>query len=71
MSNSKHFQSKARELARSGKFYGWLPLEFELQFQDGFDVAREWLHRPETREELDQLCQEARHRANSFRHKAA
>ena len=46
MSNSKHFQSKARELARSGKFYGWPPIAFVLQFEDGFEEAREWLHRP-------------------------
>ena len=68
MSNSKQFHSKARELARSGKFYGWPPLGFVLQFEDGFEEAREWLHRPETREELDRLCQQAR---NRIRHKAA
>jgi hypothetical protein len=71
MSNSKHFQSKARELARSGTFYGWPPLGFELQFEDGFEEAREWLHSPETRDELDRLCQEARHRTRNVRHKAA
>jgi hypothetical protein len=71
MSNSKHFQSKARELARSGKFYGWPPIAFVLQFEDGFEEAREWLHRPETREKLDRLCQQARHRISSSRHEAA
>jgi hypothetical protein len=53
--------SKARELARSGKFYGGPPLKFELRFEDGFSEAREWLHRPATRE-LDRICQEARKR---------
>ena len=71
MSNSKHFQFKARELARSGKFYGWPPIAFVLQFEDGFEEAREWLHRPETREKLDQLCQQARHGISSSRHEAA
>jgi hypothetical protein len=37
----KRMQAKARELARSGKFYGWPPLEFELLFEDGFSEARE------------------------------
>ena len=64
MSNPKNFQSKARELARSGKFYGWRPLAFDLQFQDGFEEGREWLLRPETQDELDRLCLEARHRRN-------
>jgi hypothetical protein len=32
----KRMQAKARELAQSGKFYGWPPLEFELRFEDGF-----------------------------------
>ena len=64
MSNLRRFQTKARELAGSGKFHGWRPLAFEMQFQDGFELAREWLLRPETREQLEQLCQEARHRAS-------
>ena len=62
MSKLKCIQAKARELARSGKFYGWPPLEFELRFEDGFSEAREWLHRPATRDELDRICQEARKR---------
>jgi hypothetical protein len=62
MSKLKRLQSRARELARSGKFYGWPPLVFELRFEDGFSEAREWLHRPATRDELDRICQEARKR---------
>jgi len=34
MSKLKRLQSRARELARSGKFYGWPPLVFELRFED-------------------------------------
>ncbi len=56
----QHLQSLASKFAQSGKFIGWRQIEFELKFEKGFELAREWLHRPETREELNQLCQEAR-----------
>jgi hypothetical protein len=58
----KHVEARAHELARSGKFYGWPPLEFELRFEEGFSEAREWLHEAATRDELDRLCREARTR---------
>ena len=51
------FKAKARDLARSGYFYGLPPLEFELSFEEGFDEAREWLDQPSTKEELERLCQ--------------
>jgi hypothetical protein len=60
------FKAKARELARSGYFYGLPPLEFELSFEEGFNEAREWLDQPSTREELEGLCAESR-----AKHKAA
>jgi hypothetical protein len=60
------FKAKARDLARSGYFYGLPPLEFELSFEEGFDEAREWLDQPSTREELERLCVESR-----AKHKAA
>ena len=41
MSKLKTIQAKARELARSGKFYGWLPIKFELRFEDGYAEAHE------------------------------
>ena len=62
MSELKTIQAKARELARSGEFYGWLPIKFELRFEDGYADAREWLNRAATREELDRICQKARRR---------
>ena len=62
MSKLEEFQASARELARSGCFYGWPPLEFELRFKDGYSEARKWLHLPSTRDELDQMCQAARER---------
>lgn len=60
MSKLKRIQARARELGRSGKFYGWSPIAFELGFEDGFAEAREWLYTATTRDELDRICQEAR-----------
>ena len=57
MTNLERIQAKARELARSGKFYGWRPIAFELRFQEGYKEAREWLHDAATEDELDRLCQ--------------
>ena len=66
MSKLNLFKAKARDLSRSGYFYGLPPLEFELSFEEGFDEAREWLDQPSTKEELERLCQESR-----AKHKAA
>ena len=60
------FKAKARDLARSGYFYGLPPLEFELSFEEGFNEARKWLDQPSTREELERLCAKSR-----AKHKAA
>ena len=54
------FKAKARDLARSGHFYGLPPLEFELSFEEGFHEARQWLGLASTKEELEQLCQQSR-----------
>jgi hypothetical protein len=62
MSKLKRIQAKASELARSGEFYGWRPIEFELFFEDGISEAREWLYATATQEELDRICQKARMR---------
>ena len=62
MSKLEEFRAKARELAKSSNFYGWPPLEFELRFEEGYSDAREWLHLPSTRDELDRICQAARKR---------
>ena len=67
----QHLQRLAFELAQSGKFIGWRQIAFELQFEKGFEIAREWLHTPQTRKELDELCQEARHSTSGAKHKAA
>jgi hypothetical protein len=60
MTNLKRIQAKARELARSGKFHGWRPIAFELQFEKGYEEAREWLHSAAIQDEIDRLCQIAR-----------
>jgi hypothetical protein len=59
---AQRIQARARELARSGRFFGWRPLEFELSFEKGFSEARDWLNRAATQEELDRLCRIARAR---------
>ena len=60
MTNLRRIQARARELARSGKFYGWRPIAFELRFEKGYEEAREWLHDAAVWDELDRLCQAAR-----------
>jgi hypothetical protein len=60
--NQEQFKDKARELASSGTFHGWAPIEFVLRFEPGYTEAQEWLYSPETRDELDELCREARER---------
>ncbi len=57
---AQRIQARARELARSGNFFGWRPLEFELSFEKGFSEARDWLNSATTQEELDRLCRKAR-----------
>ena len=60
MTNLRRIQARARELARSGKFYGWRPIVFELRFEKGYEEAREWLYDAAVREELDCVSQAAR-----------
>jgi hypothetical protein len=60
MTNLRRIQARARELARSGKFHGWRPVAFELQFEKGYEEGREWLHSAAVRDELDRLCHNAR-----------
>ena len=60
MATGDLFKAKARDLARSGHFYGLPSLEFELSFEEGFHEAREWLALASTKEELEGLCQESR-----------
>jgi hypothetical protein len=52
----EHLKSRAYQLARSGTFFGWRPLEFELRFERGFSEARDWLRKPTTRESLTECA---------------
>ena len=60
MTNLKRIRARARELAQSGKFYGWRPIAFELRFEEGYEEARDWLHSAAIQDELDRLCRIAR-----------
>jgi hypothetical protein len=54
----------ARDYANSGKFTGWLAIEWELR-SNGYTQARKLLDDERTREELDDLCKRAISRANN------
>jgi hypothetical protein len=65
-------QQRARELASSGKFAGWRAITFELQFEPALkdifwfhseagEEAFQWVHSLAAKEEIDRLCDEARH----------
>jgi hypothetical protein len=58
----RRFQARARELARSGKFNGSRQISFELQFEEGFTEAFQWVYDASTQAELDSICREARAR---------
>jgi hypothetical protein len=61
--NSKEFvRRRAKELAESGRFSGWLGIEFELRYVEGLQKARVWLDSEPIRDELDILCQQAKFR---------
>ena len=51
---------RAYELARSGKFSGWIVVEWELRFNEGFPEALQFLDDPFIRTEIDELCDKAR-----------
>ncbi len=49
----------AYQMARSGKYSGWLSIEHELRSR-GYSRARHLLDRESIRERLDKMCTEAR-----------
>ena len=55
-----HVLSRAAELAKSGKFSGWVAIEAQLRFVEGYPEARRWLEDEYLRLELDRLCIAAR-----------
>lgn len=56
----EYVRPRAMELARSGYFRGWLPIEHHLRFEELCPEARHVLDDERIREELDNLCIEAR-----------
>jgi hypothetical protein len=48
----EYVRRRARELAESGRFSGWLGIEFELRYVEGFQEARVWSEEVPIREEL-------------------
>jgi hypothetical protein len=55
-----YLQSRARELAASGRFERWQSIEFELKFVEGLPEAHVLLAGRRMRKTLDLLCQQAR-----------
>ena len=53
--------SRARELARSGKFSGWYAIEVHLRNEEFMREARQVLDNERLRDELDKLCAESRY----------
>jgi hypothetical protein len=51
---------RAPELARSGQFAWWWPIEVHLRVSDECPEARHALDDKRIRDELDKLCQQAR-----------
>jgi hypothetical protein len=50
---------RARELAVSGKYSGWLEIARVLVSTEGFSESRIWLDNPLTRREIDDACNRA------------
>lgn len=51
---------RARELADSGKFSGWLQIEWHIRFDENFQDARHVLDDQFTRSQLDEACKRAK-----------
>lgn len=49
---------KAEEYARSGRYSGWLAIEFQLR-DEGWKEAQKFLDEDYIRERLDRLCKES------------
>ena len=62
-----YIDSRARELAQSGKHLNWLSIESELRLAEGLTEAREILDREWFRDYLDELCVAAQRRIKEAR----
>ena len=72
MPKKKNYESRilnrANELARSGRYKGWLHLAIDLQVLHSEPLASQVLDREPIRSDLNQLCTEARKRNQEERH---
>ena len=50
-----YISKRAKELALSGKFSGWLQIEREIR-SEGYSEARQVLDNPSIRSRLDKIC---------------
>jgi hypothetical protein len=62
-----YIDSRARELAESGKYLNWLSIEAQLRLVEGLTEAREILDREWFRDYLDGLCVAAQRRLKESR----
>jgi hypothetical protein len=62
-----YIDSRARELADSGKHLNWLSIETQLRLVEGLPEARAILDREWYRDYLDGLCSAAQLRAKAAR----
>jgi hypothetical protein len=62
-----YIDSRARELAVSGKHLNWLSIEAQLRLVEGLTEAREILAREWFRDYLDGLCVAAQRRIKELR----
>jgi hypothetical protein len=54
-----YIRKKAREMAATGEYSGWLIIEQMLRFQHGLHEARTVLDEQYIRRELDEICRRA------------
>ncbi len=66
-----YIDSRARELAESGKFLNWLAIESQLRLVEGLTEARAILDREWYRNYLNGLCVAAQLRVKAARDAAA
>jgi hypothetical protein len=62
-----YIDSRARELAESGKYLNWLSVETQLRLVEGLTEARAILDREWYRDYLDGLCVAAQRRVKAAR----
>jgi hypothetical protein len=57
-----YIRKKAREMAATGEYSGWLIIEQMLRFRHGLHEARTVLDEQYVRRELDEICKRAQER---------